>query len=433
MSVFQSVLCADAPEGHVPEDFDEEASLDTKEILSYSWRGLKEASTLLRTIIIKAPIGDKDSSLLSTSDIERLGRLCFLQLVELRHRGAFSTVAQTFAAFCRRCTTSDIEVLRNLPRIWYQDTLMCIQDKAGSITRRSAGIPSLMSGILAAEEADGSLFKRAINDLFAEASKDALSSNIEESRLPQVHALNCIKQIFTTSTLSAISETYLGNGLDLAARTINSSIWPIRNCGLMLFKALIERLLGSDEAQDWKEQDRTKSSRFSYNKYPHLTEILAKLLDPTGPLQKSMTSTTGTSPIDLHGAEGVFPALQILRQAPPQGPYRHTITESVINLLSSPHWHLRDMAARTIVSLHHPSEYYDAIQVFLQRLEGPHNKQHGVLLTLKYMLRQYLLSYLGSDPGKLFLCLRVIKISSTPVTSLHSKERLHMCHVKNFE
>jgi hypothetical protein len=37
------ILCADAPEGHVPEEMDEEGSLDTKEILSYSWRGLKEA------------------------------------------------------------------------------------------------------------------------------------------------------------------------------------------------------------------------------------------------------------------------------------------------------------------------------------------------------------------------------------------------------
>jgi hypothetical protein len=37
------VLCADAPEGHVPDELEDEISLDTKEILSYSWRGLKEA------------------------------------------------------------------------------------------------------------------------------------------------------------------------------------------------------------------------------------------------------------------------------------------------------------------------------------------------------------------------------------------------------
>lgn len=42
-SCVQDSLCADAPEGHVPDEMEEEMSLDTKEILSYSWRGLKEA------------------------------------------------------------------------------------------------------------------------------------------------------------------------------------------------------------------------------------------------------------------------------------------------------------------------------------------------------------------------------------------------------
>jgi len=39
----KDVLCADAPEGHVPKDLEEDDSPDTKEILSYAWRGLKEA------------------------------------------------------------------------------------------------------------------------------------------------------------------------------------------------------------------------------------------------------------------------------------------------------------------------------------------------------------------------------------------------------
>lgn len=42
-NIVKNILSADAPEGHVPEDMEEEMSLDTKEILSYSWRGLKEA------------------------------------------------------------------------------------------------------------------------------------------------------------------------------------------------------------------------------------------------------------------------------------------------------------------------------------------------------------------------------------------------------
>jgi hypothetical protein len=71
-------------------------------------------------MISKAPIGDDERSLISPKLFEKLGRLCFTQLLELRHRGAFSTVSQTFAAICRRCVSSDIEALRVLPEFWYQ-------------------------------------------------------------------------------------------------------------------------------------------------------------------------------------------------------------------------------------------------------------------------------------------------------------------------
>jgi hypothetical protein len=39
----RDVLCNDAPEGHVPDDVDEHVNLTTKDVLSYSWRALKEA------------------------------------------------------------------------------------------------------------------------------------------------------------------------------------------------------------------------------------------------------------------------------------------------------------------------------------------------------------------------------------------------------
>lgn len=80
----------------------------------------KNGSALLRVMVSKASIGDDDGALLSPALFGKLGRLCFTQLLELRHRGAFSTVSQTFAAFCRRCASSDITELRTLPEIWYQ-------------------------------------------------------------------------------------------------------------------------------------------------------------------------------------------------------------------------------------------------------------------------------------------------------------------------
>ncbi|OAF99231.1 HEAT repeat protein-like protein [Paraphaeosphaeria sporulosa] len=399
--IVENILSADAPEGHVPEDMDEEVSLDTKEILSYSWRGLKEASTLLRVIATRAPIGRQDRDVIDPARFEELGRSCFTQLIELRHRGAFSAVAQTFAAFCRRTYFVGDDALKALPEKWYQETLSSIQAQAHAITRRSGGIPALMAGIVAAEpQSSGKLFPQAMRDLTNEATVEAKSSNIEESRLPQVHALNCIKEFFMTSKLGASSEAFIGDGLELAAKMINSTIWPIRNCGLMLFKALIERLLGSDEAQDWKEREMTKTSRFSYHSYPSLVRIIENLLNPEGPIKESLDIPGSNSPMDLHGAEGVFPALQILRQAMPPEEHRMTILQSITKLLSSPHWHMRDMAARTITALYRPSELLTGVKWLLDNFEESSNAKHGKLLCIKYCVTRGLQS---SDQVQEFL------------------------------
>lgn len=159
----------------------------------------------------------------------------------------------------------------------------------------------------------------------------------------------------------------------------------------MLFKALIERLLGSDEAQDWKEHQRAKTSRFSFVDYPSLLSILSDLLDPNGPLKQSIESAPeSNSPLDLHGAEGVFPALQILRQARPPEASLGPIVESVEKLLASPHWHLRDMAARTVISLRSIPELYSAALSLLGNVPKSHNTQHGKLLAVKYAIKKLL-------------------------------------------
>jgi hypothetical protein len=183
--------------------------------------------------------------------------------------------------------------------------------------------------------------------------------------------------------------------------------WPIRNCSLMLFKALIERLLGSSEAQDWKEQDRAKTSRFSYDNYPSLLGILADLLDPSGPLKETIESgSEGSNPFDLHGAEGVFPALQILRQARPPTSELGPIRASVEKLLASPHWHMRDMAARTVVSLLPAHEIYDAAFKMLGEDHSSMNTRQGVLLAVKYMMRKLVNDQLS--PGKLIFSYLII-------------------------
>jgi hypothetical protein len=39
----KNVLCNDSPEGHLPQDLDEVEAIDTKDVLSYSFRAIHES------------------------------------------------------------------------------------------------------------------------------------------------------------------------------------------------------------------------------------------------------------------------------------------------------------------------------------------------------------------------------------------------------
>lgn len=58
-SCVKDTLCNDAPEGYMPDELDEEDSVGTKDILSYSWRALKESRYTLRS---RSNIDDSNTS-----------------------------------------------------------------------------------------------------------------------------------------------------------------------------------------------------------------------------------------------------------------------------------------------------------------------------------------------------------------------------------
>jgi hypothetical protein len=98
--------------------------------------------------------------------------------------------------------------------------------KSANITRRSAGIPMLVTGTLAVEvDVARPLLEKTYNklrDIACEPVSD--HENIDQALLPQVHALNCIKALFTDSRTSARSKKYLGDGLDLAIQCFRSPV-----------------------------------------------------------------------------------------------------------------------------------------------------------------------------------------------------------------
>jgi len=137
-SCVKPTLCNDAPEGYFPDELDDEDDIETKDVLSYSWRALREAryvlpsytlhnstddySLLMRCIVKNCPLSETGNALMDTEQLRNMGDLSFTQLAELRHRGAFSTVAQTFATCCLRSNNGPEATRRNVKE-WYQVSL----------------------------------------------------------------------------------------------------------------------------------------------------------------------------------------------------------------------------------------------------------------------------------------------------------------------
>ncbi|KAI5928616.1 putative death-receptor fusion protein-domain-containing protein [Camillea tinctor] len=376
------VLCDDSPEGHLPEEMEEVDGLDTKDLLSYSFRAIHESSNLSRAISNNARSKREDGFLTpSRQNFEAIGRLTFNELSNLRHRGAFTTVSQTFASCCQLVKYFPIQSKDdiNLLDEWYKGSLDCIYTQA-STTRRSAGIPAMVVGILSSK-AERPSFQEVISKLQEIAWQPAFVSETDGSNLPQVHALNCLKDIFKTSFLSSMAEPYLTECLQLAANSLKSEIWAIRNCGLLLLRSLIDCLFGTNESKASMEAGWDgRSIRIPYHKYKALPELLVNLLElgkeSSGILLGSQT------------AESVFPALDIIRRAGPPEAFRARLYDIISWYLGSHIWHVREIAARTLCSFLLKSEWLMPMGALIQDSGASANKLHGALLTLKFLLER---------------------------------------------
>lgn len=135
-------------------------------------------------------------------------------------------------------------------------------------------------------------------------------------------------------------------------------------------------------------------TRFSYDNHPSLLNVLIKLLEPDRSLrdtnhQSSISQRTEHSSSIV--VEGVFPALQILQRAPPPADRRPGVRELVLHLIESPHWHVRDMAARTFSRLVDASRSVSTISALIDM--GSYRGQnalHGRLLCILYTVRAQL-------------------------------------------
>ncbi|KAI5779807.1 putative death-receptor fusion protein-domain-containing protein [Geopyxis carbonaria] len=385
----RDTLCNESPEGHIPDDMEpDNEDADTQAVLSYAWRAVKESSSLVGAIITHAPYSPSTpaTSALDRTDFIAAGELLLAQIGDIRHRGAFSAVSPSFTALCTRCFASGDAELETLPAQWLHRNLALVLQKSAKITRRSAGLPYLIAGVLAAElDPARPLMQHTLERLLA-ISRLPLqtAADGETLDLPQVHALNTLKFVFTDARLSTPAAAWLGTALALAVSCFGAEIWAIRNCGVMLFTTLTNKLFGHRRSRNALAHTAAAFTTQSFfATYPEARAVLLRnLTEQVGRLDDGV------------GVEMVYPALSLVARldAGPVGydgmaPFRPLIE----TCMRARVWKVREVAARAYATLVPPRAAVAAVEALLAVGVDSQNRLHGSLCAVRALLERRVL------------------------------------------
>uniref|UniRef100_A0A1I7X1W3 DUF2428 domain-containing protein n=1 Tax=Heterorhabditis bacteriophora TaxID=37862 RepID=A0A1I7X1W3_HETBA len=204
-------------------------------LLACTWRAHKYVSAILAWL---SPL-----SMLSSDHMREIGQYYWLQLTECKHCGAFETAVAGFTSVCSILWKSYADSFPS-PLAWLNQILQVIEGKndASNLcsTRRSAGLPHLITSILVTEPPNSS------KDSVCIAMLSLLEMN-GKSLNSRVHSLNVLTALFSSSLLCERITIALEVGFwacRVAVSKCAADSWLERNAAAQLAAALRARIFG---------------------------------------------------------------------------------------------------------------------------------------------------------------------------------------------
>lgn len=219
-NVVASVVNSSAPEGHLPVDLNDEShfvstndepncfqiKLTPQIILLCAWRSVRESSLLMGNIALRTPVKtpQNPNGLIEVNAMLQIS-LHFQHLLAVtKHRGAFEQTFVGFTNLCLRLWQSNEPELHSCPMRLVKKIAATIagekvDDDGDAVfdlnelcwTRRSAGIPFMIQGIVATEIQVCS--SNALTFCMNVFLKIAKTGNTQEAR---THSLNILRALF---------------------------------------------------------------------------------------------------------------------------------------------------------------------------------------------------------------------------------------------
>lgn len=360
--------CEESTEVNEEKELDNEGEFDDDKLaVKFSWKFIKESTHLINLIFTINNL-NCDGRLLPANTFLTYLDLLVEQISVIKHRGAFSSIYPCFISNVNLCfynpSTTDY------PRELLLHNIELISNKHQRITRRSGGLPFLITGVLTSFKSNGNCrelmqvtFKSLIDIIENQAALDKDDAKID---LPQVNALNCIKSMLNDSVLAAETAPFINRSLILCLSKFTSNVWSIKNSALMLFASIKNKLVTSNM--------NSNNKLLSVNFFKD--ESMKVLVD------ENLTS---------QNLETVFAILSILIHINFVNDEENLLhyKELLFGLLLNKNWKVRQMIARTISTILLPNMYYDTIGELISFLSGmtegskcDYNLKHGVFMAV---------------------------------------------------
>jgi hypothetical protein len=228
-----------SPEGHaINIDEDDEDDDTSFSIMTFCWRAVKESSALLASCLQR--IEKMDITLL-----EKTAQYLVEMLLKIRHPGAFMSLAKPLRDICQICFSLDNEASKIPQGLLKEAMEQCVLYPEVQTTRRSAGLPVCVAAIVTASK-DTHRRCKLLGEAF-ETLLSVIPSSVFQLTSPDphvVHTLNILRQLFRDSTLAEDVTALLPTGFRLCFLAFGSPSWSVRNSGMMLFTALMNRTFG---------------------------------------------------------------------------------------------------------------------------------------------------------------------------------------------
>ena len=218
LEAVKEVVNNDSPEGHLPMDLQTKEGKDrtvySQMLLLCAWRTTREVCLLIGVIC--------QVQILPKARVMKIAELFTRMLAEIKHRGAFE---KTYTGYCYlllslwRSEDSDLD---HIPKTILSDSISQLEKSSSTLcaTRRSAGFPFVIQGVLATDPSpDKQLLKSTVDSLFKFAeSKD---SDLK------IHACNILRVLFRDSLLGDFMGPLADQGFKVAIMGFKSDSWSV--------------------------------------------------------------------------------------------------------------------------------------------------------------------------------------------------------------